>query len=90
MYHELFGLLIVSGRGLHLDRVVTVAELSEAEAAHVRQVIHLVHEGTVAVGVQGDQGATEQIELDGELSGEGTVHIGEHLMGGQKVLRVVF
>jgi hypothetical protein len=56
----------------------------------VRQVIHLVHEGTVAVGVQGDQGATEQIELDGELGSEGTVHIGEHLMGGQQVLGVVF
>ncbi len=90
MNHKLFGLLIVRGCGLHLYRVISVAKLSEAEAAHVRQVIHLVHEGTVAVGVQGNQGATEQIELDCELSGEGTVHIGEHLMGGQKVLGVVF
>jgi len=67
--HEFFGLLIIRSRGLHLDRVVTVAELSEAEAAHVRQVIDLVHEGAVAVRVQGDQSATEQVELDGELSG---------------------
>ena len=59
MNHELFGLLIVCGSGLHLDRVVTVAELSEAEAAHVRQVVYLVHEGTVAVCVQGDQSPTE-------------------------------
>jgi len=67
--HELFGLLIIRSSGLHLDRVVTVAELSEAEAAHVREVIDLVHKGTVAVCVQGDQSPTEQVELDGELSG---------------------
>lgn len=69
MNNKLFGLLIVGGGGLHLDRVVAVAQLSEAEAAHVRQVVHLVHEGAVAVGVQGDQGAPEQVELDSELSG---------------------
>jgi hypothetical protein len=35
----------------------------------VREVIDLVHEGAVAVCVQGDQSATEKVELDGELSG---------------------
>jgi hypothetical protein len=89
VYNKLFGLLVVGGGGLHLDRVVAVAQLREAEAAHVREVVHLVHEGAVAVGVQGDQGATEQVELDSELSGQGAIHIGEHLVGCQEVLRVV-
>jgi hypothetical protein len=89
VYNKLFSLLIVGSGGLHLYRVVAVAQLSEAEAAHVREVVHLVHEGAVAVGVQGDQGAPEQVELNSELCGEGAIHIGEHLVGCQEVLGVV-
>ena len=44
---------IVNRCSLHLRRIITVAELGEAEAAHVLQVRYFFHEGQVALGMQG-------------------------------------
>jgi hypothetical protein len=66
--HKLLSLLIVGGSSLHLDSVVSVAQLSEAEAAHVSEAVHLlIHEFLVSVGVQCNQSTSEQVELDSEF-----------------------
>lgn len=41
--------LVVDGRGLHLWRVVAIAELCEAEAAHVLERAYIAHEGQVTL-----------------------------------------
>ena len=51
MNHELLLILVVDGSSLHFDCVVSVAQLSEAEAAHMGEVVDFVHEGSVAVSV---------------------------------------
>ena len=65
--HELLSFLIVLSSGLHLDCVVAIAELCEAEATHVGQVIYFFHEGPMAVCVQGHESSTEEVELHGEF-----------------------
>ena len=49
---EFLFLLVIRGRGLHLRRIVTVAELGEAEAAHVLERADFAHERQVALRVQ--------------------------------------
>ena len=80
---------VVFGGGLHFGSVVAVSKLGEAEAAHVLEAVDVLHEGQVAVGVEGRKRSTEQVELDRELGGERAIDHAEHLVGGEDVLRVV-
>jgi len=87
--HEFLGLFIIGSCGFHLDRIVAIAQLCEAEAAHVREVIYLVHKGTVTISMQGNQSTSKQVELDRELGCQRSIHIGKHLMSSQEVLGIV-
>jgi len=85
---ELLSRVVVVGSRLHFRRIVAVAELSEAEAAHVLEAVDLSHDGQVALRVETGQGTSEKIELHGELGGEGAVDLGQHLVGRENVMGV--
>jgi len=75
--NELLSLLVIGRSGLHLNGIVAVAQLGEAEAAHVREAVHFIsHELLVPVSVHRNEGTTEKIELNGEFDGERPVHVG--------------
>ena len=84
----LFG-LVVRRRRLHLGSIVAVAKFGEAEAAHVLERVDFTHHGQVTLSVESHEGAAKEVELDGELGGEVSVDLSEHLVGGEDVLRVV-
>jgi len=71
--------------GLHLGCIISIAELSETEAAHIGQGINLVHEGQMSIGVQSHEGSSEQVELDGELGGHSSFDVGELLVAGEQI-----
>lgn len=80
--------VVVYGSGLHLRRIVTIAELSEAETAHVLKAVHLSHDRQVAFRVEARQRAAKKIELDCELGDEGAVDLTKHLMGCENVMGI--
>ena len=61
---ELLGLGVVDGRGLHLDCVVAVAELREAEASDVVEVVDAVEVPLVVpLRSQFKHSSAKQVEL---------------------------
>ena len=59
---------VVKGNsGLDRDRIVSEAELSEAEASDYIKRVDLIEEPFVSVIMEGEAGATKEVELDGEL-----------------------
>ncbi len=87
---ELLSLFIVSGGSLHLWRIVSKAKFGEAETPHVFETINILHDLKVALRVKIHECAAEQVELNGELGGEVSIDLAEHLVSCKDVLGVVF
>jgi len=83
---ELLHRVVVNGSGLHLRCVISIAKLSKAEAAHMLKAIALLHELAMTLSVEACECATKQVELDCELSGQVSVDVTKHLVGGENVL----
>ena len=73
--HKLLGLLIIDSSGLHLWSIVSISQLSEAEASHVLERVNILQEWQVSLGMQSHQGATEKVELDGDLGGQVAIEL---------------
>ena len=64
VHHELLGGGVVDGSRLHLHSVVAVAQLGEAEAADVLEVVDTLQQLlVVALRAQLEHRAAEQVEL---------------------------
>ena len=87
--HKFLFRRVVDRSRLHLRRIVSVAKLGEAEAAHVLQRIDLAHEGQVALSVQSHETAAEKIELDGKLRCKVSIDQAQHLVRSENILWVV-
>lgn len=57
----------IVGSGLHLDGVVTVAQLGQTEASDGRHVVDFGQQVAVSLSSQLDDGASEQVPLDSHL-----------------------
>jgi hypothetical protein len=89
IYRELLCSVVINGGGLHLWRVVTVAKLGEAEAAHNLEAVNLSHEWQVSIGVESHQSSAEKIELNGEFGGQSAVNLPQHFVSGEDIGGVV-
>ena len=82
-------LLVERGRGLHLDGVVAVAQLGEAEATHLGHLVDSLQQVLVVpLRAQLEDGAAEEVELHGHLGAHGGVDDGQ-LVGGEDAEGVV-
>ena len=80
--------LVIGDRRLHLHRIVSVAELGEAEAADRLQFVNLVEEVVVSAIVQGQASAAEQVHLHCLLDRHGRVDETHEFVRAENIVRV--
>ena len=85
---KLFLGLIIGGSSFHFDCIVTVAELSKAEAAKHAKIVNFVEKVLVAVGAERKNRATKQVELHGELDSERAASHGQKLVRCKDIVRI--